>query len=149
MRAVIQRVKKASVEIDGRINGEIGRGLLVFLGVGEHDTDADLAYIERKTAGWRIFSDAEDKMNLSVTDIGGSILVISQFTLYGEARKGNRPSFTSSMEPVKAKEIYERFISDMRARGINTEHGEFGADMQVKLINDGPVTILLDSTKIL
>lgn len=149
MRAVIQRVKRASVTIDGKVNGEIGQGLLIFLGVGEGDTESDLAYIERKTTGLRIFSDEDDKMNLNIEDIGGSVLVVSQFTLYGDARKGNRPSFTSSMEPVKANEIYEKFISDLKAKGLTVEHGEFGADMQVELLNDGPVTILLDSSKIL
>ena len=149
MRAVIQRVKHASVTIDSIINGEIGKGLLVFLGVGEGDTEKDLEYIEKKTAGLRIFSDENDKMNKNITDINGSLLVVSQFTLYGDVRKGNRPSFTASMEPVKANEMYEKFISDMREKGLNVQHGEFGADMQVELLNDGPVTILLDSTKIL
>lgn len=149
MRAVIQRVKKASVTIDGRVNGEIGRGLLVFLGVGEGDTETDLKYIEKKTTGLRIFGDADGKMNLSVFDIGADVLVVSQFTLYGDVRKGNRPSFTASMEPVKAKEMYERFIADLEAEGLSVAHGEFGADMRVELLNDGPVTILLDSTKIL
>ena len=149
MRAVIQRVKHASVKIDSQISGEIGKGLLVFLGIGEGDTEKDLEYIEKKTAGLRIFSDENDKMNKNITDINGSLLVVSQFTLYGDVRKGNRPSFTTSMEPVKANEMYERFISDMRERGLDVQHGEFGADMQVELLNDGPVTILLDSTKIL
>ena len=149
MRAVIQRVKRASVTINSRRKGEIQNGLLVFLGVGEGDTEKDLEYIEKKTIGLRIFSDENDKMNKNITDVNGSLLVVSQFTLYGDARKGNRPSFTASMEPVKANEMYEQFISDMRKKGVYVQHGEFGADMQVELVNDGPVTILLDSTKIL
>lgn len=149
MRAVIQRVKHASVKVDAEVTGEIGQGLLVFLGVGENDTRKDLEYIEKKTIGLRIFGDENDKMNLSVTDIGGGVLVVSQFTLYGDARKGNRPSFTSSMEPVKANEMYEQFAADLSAKGIYVQRGKFGADMQVELLNDGPVTIILDSTKIL
>lgn len=149
MRAVVQRVNKASVTVDGKIIGEIGKGLLVFLGVGDGDTDKDLNYIADKTAGLRIFSDADDKMNLSVTDIGGEILVVSQFTLYGDCRKGKRPNFTSSMEPVTAEKMYEDFIKIIESKGIKTAHGEFGADMQVSISNDGPVTILLDSSKIL
>ncbi|MEE0410456.1 MAG: D-aminoacyl-tRNA deacylase [Clostridia bacterium] len=149
MRAVIQRVNNASVEVDGKTVGEIGKGLLVFLGVGDGDTDADLNYIADKTAGLRIFSDEDDKMNLSVTDIDGEILVVSQFTLYGDCRKGRRPNFTSSMEPVTAEKMYEDFIKTIESKGIKTAHGEFGADMQVSISNDGPVTILLDSSKIL
>lgn len=149
MRAVIQRVNNASVEVDGKTVGEIGKGLLVFLGVGDGDTDADLNYIADKTAGLRIFSDGDDKMNLSVTDIDGEILVVSQFTLYGDCRKGRRPNFTSSMEPVTAEKMYEDFIKTIESKGIKTAHGEFGADMQVSISNDGPVTILLDSSKIL
>lgn len=149
MRAVIQRVNNASVEVDGKTVGEIGKGLLVFLGVGDGDTDADLNYIADKTAGLRIFSDEDDKMNLSVTDIDGEILVVSQFTLYGDCRKGRRPNFTSSMEPVTAEKMYEDFIKTIESKGIKTAHGEFGADMKVSISNDGPVTILLDSSKIL
>ncbi len=149
MRAVIQRVNGASVQVDGKTVGEIGKGLLVFLGVGDGDTETDLNYIADKTAGLRIFSDEDDKMNLSVTDIDGEILVVSQFTLYGDCRKGRRPNFTSSMEPVTAERMYEEFIKAIEAKGIKTAHGEFGADMQVGISNDGPVTILLDSSKIL
>ena len=149
MRAVIQRVNNASVEVDGKTVGEIGKGLLVFLGVGDGDTDRDLNYIADKTAGLRIFSDDDDKMNLSVTDINGEILVVSQFTLYGDCRKGRRPNFTSSMEPVTAEKMYEDFIKTIESKGIKTAHGVFGADMQVSISNDGPVTILLDSSKIL
>lgn len=149
MRAVIQRVTRASVRVDGETIGEIGSGLLIFLGVGEGDTEADMKYIADKAMGLRIFSDSEDKMNLSVRDIGGSVLVISQFTLYGDCRKGRRPSFTASMEPQGANALYERFIEYVAASGINVAHGEFGADMKVELLNDGPVTLLLDSSKIL
>lgn len=147
MRAILQRVLNASVKVDGKTIGEIEKGLLVFLGVGEGDTEKDLKYIADKCIGLRIFSDEEDKMNLSLTDVGGQMLVISQFTLYGDCRKGRRPSFTSSMEPVKAKEMYESFIKYVEETGIKAAHGEFGADMKVELINDGPVTLMLDSTK--
>ena len=147
MRAILQRVLNASVKVDGKTIGEIDKGLLVFLGVGEGDTEKDLKYIADKCIGLRIFSDEEDKMNLALTDVGGQMLVISQFTLYGDCRKGRRPSFASSMEPVKAKEMYESFIKYIEQSGIKTEHGEFGADMKVELINDGPVTLMLDSTK--
>lgn len=149
MRAVIQRVSRASVKVDGNTLGSIGCGLLIFLGVGEGDTEADLRYIADKAAGLRIFSDENGKMNLSIVDVGGDALVISQFTLYGDCRKGKRPSFSKSMEPEAANKMYEQFIEDFKSRGIRTEHGEFGADMKVELLNDGPVTILLDSSKIL
>ncbi len=149
MRAVVQRVSNASVTVDGKIIGEISHGLLVFLGVGEGDTEKDMQYIADKVIGLRIFSDSDDKMNLSVGDIEGEILVVSQFTLYGDCRKGRRPNFTSSMEPKGAEEIYEKFVSCLTNQGIKTKHGEFGADMKVNLLNDGPVTILLDSSKIL
>lgn len=149
MRAVIQRVSRAAVSVDGELIGSIGEGLLVFLGVGEGDTDRDLKYTADKTVGLRIFSDEEGKMNLSVKDIGGEVLVISQFTLYGDCRKGKRPSFTSSMEPAAAEKMYEEFIEYVKNEGISVCHGSFGADMKVELLNDGPVTILLDSSKIL
>lgn len=149
MRAVVQRVSNASVTVDGKIIGEISHGLLVFLGVGEGDTEKDMQYIADKVIGLRIFSDNDDKMNLSVGDIEGEILVVSQFTLYGDCRKGRRPNFTSSMEPKGAEEMYEKFVGYLANQGIKTEHGEFGADMKVSLLNDGPVTILLDSSKIL
>lgn len=149
MRAVIQRVTSAGVKVDGNTIGKIGHGLLIFLGVGDGDTETDLKYIADKAMGLRIFSDENDKMNLNVSDIGGEILVISQFTLYGDCRKGRRPNFTASMEPVKANELYERFIGYLRENGMTVQHGEFGADMKVELLNDGPVTILLDSSKIL
>ena len=149
MRAVIQRVKHASVSVSDRIIGEIGHGLLIFLGVGDGDTEEDMKYIADKSMGMRIFCDENGKMNLSVKDVHGDILVISQFTLYGDCRKGRRPSFTQSMEPVGANMMYERFIKYIKDSGIVVQSGEFGADMKVDLINDGPVTILLDSSKIL
>lgn len=149
MRAVVQRVSGASVAVDGRTIGKTGQGLLVFLGVGENDTPADMKYIADKVIGLRIFSDDDDKMNLSVADIGGSILVVSQFTLYGDCRKGRRPNFTAAMEPAGAKEMYESFVKYVSDAGIKTECGEFGADMKVELLNDGPVTLLLDSSKLL
>lgn len=149
MRAVVQRVLEANVAVDGEVIGSIGNGLLVFLGVGEGDTDADLKYIADKVTGLRVFSDENDKMNLSVTDIGGEILVISQFTLYGDCRKGRRPNFTSAMQPDTAKAMYEDFVRYVSEQGIRTECGRFGADMKVSLINDGPVTLLLDSSKLI
>ena len=149
MRAVIQRVKYASVKTDGEIKGKADEGLLIFLGVGKGDGDTDLKYIADKTLGLRIFEDENGKMNKSVTDISGDILVISQFTLYGDCRKGKRPSFDGAMPPKEAEEIYERFVSYMKESGLKTETGVFGADMKVELLNDGPVTIILDSSKIL
>ncbi len=149
MRAVIQRVQRASVSVDGRIIGEIGHGLLVFLGIGENDTESDMKYIADKTIGLRIFSDHDDKMNLALTDVDGELLVVSQFTLYGDCRKGRRPNFTQSMKPPAAEDMYESFIIYLRDNGMKVSCGSFGADMKVEIINDGPVTILLDSSKIL
>ena len=149
MRAVIQRVKYASVKVDGEVKGKADEGLLIFLGVGKDDGDADLKYIADKTRGLRIFEDENGKMNKSVTDISGDILVISQFTLYGDCRKGKRPSFDGAMPPKEAEEMYERFVSYIKESGLKTETGVFGADMKVELLNDGPVTIILDSSKIL
>ena len=149
MRAVIQRVNNASVSVDGEMVGSIQKGLLIFLGIGSGDTQKDLEYIADKTVGLRIFSDADDKMNLSVTDIDGEILNVSQFTLYGDCRKGRRPNFTASMPPKEAERMYEAFIDNIKNRGINVASGVFGADMQVTISNDGPVTILLDSSKII
>lgn len=149
MRAVVQRVKNADVSVNGEIIGEIDNGLLVFLGIGDGDTEEDLKYIADKLIGLRIFSDENDKMNLCVTDIGGSVLAISQFTLYGDCRKGRRPNFTAAMEPREARRLYGEFVAYLKKAGINTEQGEFGADMSVRLVNDGPVTILLDSSKII
>jgi D-tyrosyl-tRNA(Tyr) deacylase len=148
MRAVVQRVLMASVKVDGKIIGEIGQGILLLLGVEESDDDKDLEYMCDKVPNLRIFEDENGKMNKSLLDIGGSLLVISQFTLLGDARKGRRPSFTQAARPEKAIPMYERFIASMKENNIITEAGEFGADMKVNLINDGPVTILLDSKRV-
>lgn len=145
MRAVVQRVTNADVKIDGRVNGKIDNGLLVLLGVGNGDTEEDMKYIADKIIKLRIFSDENDKMNLSLEDVGGSMLVISQFTLYGDCSHGRRPYFGNAMEPVSANEMYEKFVAYIRGQGIHTETGEFGADMKVSLTNDGPVTIILES----
>lgn len=145
MRAVVQRVTNADVKIDGRVNGKIDDGLLVLLGVGNGDTEEDMKYIADKIIKLRIFSDENDKMNLSLEDVGGSMLVISQFTLYGDCSHGRRPYFGNAMEPVSANAMYEKFVAYIRERGIHTETGEFGADMKVSLTNDGPVTIILES----
>lgn len=145
MRAVVQRATNADVKIDGRVNGKIDDGLLVLLGVGNGDTEEDMKYIADKIIKLRIFSDENDKMNLSLEDVGGSMLVISQFTLYGDCSHGRRPYFGNAMEPVSANEMYEKFVAYIREQGIHTETGEFGADMKVSLTNDGPVTIILES----
>jgi D-tyrosyl-tRNA(Tyr) deacylase len=145
MRAVVQRVTNADVKIDGRVNGKIDDGLLVLLGVGNGDTEEDMKYIADKIIKLRIFSDENDKMNLSLEDVGGSMLVISQFTLYGDCSHGRRPYFGNAMEPVTANEMYEKFVAYIKEQGIHTETGEFGADMKVSLTNDGPVTIILES----
>ena len=153
MRAVVQRVKKASVKIqntsDGDyINGEIDKGLLVFLGITHEDNDKDLDYIADKISGLRIFEDEQGKMNLSIDDIKGEILLISQFTLYGDCRKGRRPGFTGAARPEIAIPLYEKMIDTLKLKGIKVEVGIFGADMLVDIQNDGPVTILLDSSKL-
>ena len=153
MRAVVQRVKKASVKIqntsDGDyINGEIDKGLLVFLGITHEDNDKDLDYIADKISGLRIFEDEQGKMNLSIDDIKGEILLISQFTLYGDCRKGRRPGFTDAARPEIAIPLYEKMIDTLKLKGIKVEVGIFGADMLVDIQDDGPVTILLDSSKL-
>ena len=147
MRAVVQRVTYADVKIDGKITGKIGNGLMVLLGVGTGDTEKDMKYIADKIIKLRVFSDDEDRMNRALEDVGGSLLVISQFTLYGDCSHGRRPFFGEAMEPAAANEMYEKFVEYVRGQGIHTETGEFGADMKVTLTNDGPVTILLDSRK--
>ncbi len=148
MRAVIQRVARASVTVDDSVVGSIERGLLVLLGAGQGDTDEDLAYITSKTVNLRVFADEAGKMNRSLLDIGGGVLAISQFTLYGDARKGRRPSFISAMEPAAAETLYGQFLDSLTAAGVaRVEAGIFAADMLVDLQNDGPVTILLDSKK--
>jgi D-tyrosyl-tRNA(Tyr) deacylase len=147
MRAVIQRVKRASVRVDGEIVGEIGKGLLVLLGVGQHDSDEDARYIAEKLSFLRIFEDSEGKMNLSVRDIEGAVLVVSQFTLFADCRKGRRPSFVNAGDPEEAQRLYKRVIDVLNASDVPTAEGIFQASMDVELINEGPVTILLDSTK--
>lgn len=148
MRAVIQRVNSADVKINGKTNGQINKGLLVLLGVGPSDTETDLKYMCDKILGLRIFEDEDEKMNLSLRDINGELLVVSQFTLYGDCRKGKRPSFSSACPPDKAEKIYQDFLKLCEDEGFKPKHGEFGADMKVSLENDGPVTILLDSSKL-
>ncbi len=147
MRAVVQRVSHARVTVSDDITGEIGRGLLVLLGVGAGDTRAEADYLVDKTIGLRIFEDAGGKMNLSVAEVGGALLVVSQFTLYGDARRGKRPSFDAAAPPQQARELYEYFVEKVRAAGLRCETGRFQETMQVELVNEGPVTILLDSAK--
>jgi len=148
MRAVVQRVNEANVRVDGKTIGAIGKGLLVLLGVGHDDAEADADYLAEKVAGLRIFPDEQDKMNLSVTDIRGEAMVISQFTLYGDVRRGKRPSFTGAAPPEHAKALYEYFVQRLKSLGIpKVATGEFQAMMDVSLTNAGPVTILLDSRK--
>ena len=147
MRAVVQRVADARVEVDGRVTGAIQRGLLVYLGVGKGDTERDLDYLAAKVAGLRIFPDEKHSMNRGVLDAGGAALVISQFTLHGDVRRGKRPSFDGAMEPGAAEETYERFVRKLESLGVPCATGVFGAMMEVHSINDGPVTILIDSEK--
>ena len=141
----MQRVKQASVEIDGNVNGEIGQGLLLLVGFTENDGDKEIEYLARKVLNARIFSDADDKMNLNLQQVSGSILSISQFTLYAQTRKGNRPSFTRAQNPDIASKNYDKFNEKLRESGVQVETGIFGADMQVSLVNDGPVTIMYDT----
>ena len=143
----MQRVKRAKVSVRGEGVGEIGHGLLILLGVGQSDSEVDAAYIAEKTVGLRIFEDENGKMNRSVAEIGGAILAVSQFTLYGDVRKGKRPKFDAAAPPEHARNLYERFIERVKRRGIPCQSGRFQEDMQVELVNDGPVTILLDSSK--
>lgn len=148
MRAVVQRVKKASVKVDDTIIAGIGKGILIYLGVGRLDDSSDIDYLVNKVIGLRIFEDEDEKMNLSVSDIEGEVLVISQFTLYGDVRKGKRPSFTDSAPPSIGNDFYNIFVEKIRQMNLKVETGEFGAHMEVDYINDGPVTILLDSKKL-
>lgn len=147
MRAVVQRVKSASVTVDGERVSEIGAGVLIFLGVAHDDTTKELEYIANKIANLRIFEDAEGKMNCSLLETGGAALVVSQFTLYGDCRKGRRPSFINAARPEVANALYEQFITALEKRNVPTQGGTFQAMMDIQLINDGPVTILLDSNK--
>lgn len=145
MRAFIQRVSDAKVTVDGNIIGEIGSGWLVFLGVGKADSGREIPVLAQKLLGLRLFSDAAGKFNMSVQDVGGSILVVSQFTLYADCTRGRRPGFAQAADPETAKSLYFEFISELRKSGMTVAEGRFGADMKVFLVNDGPVTILLDS----
>ena len=148
MRCVIQRVSSASVTVDGACIGQIQQGLMVLIGVSADDTDQDVRYMAEKVPHLRIFEDEEGKMNKSLLDIGGSILAVSQFTLYGDARGGRRPSFITAARPEEANARYEQLVKAWRDRQVHVETGRFRADMQVSLVNDGPVTILMDSTKL-
>ena len=147
MRAVVQRVTYSSVEVEGIIVGEINKGFNVLLGISKDDTEEDMKYIKDKIINLRIFSDENDKMNLSLLDIQGELLLISQFTLYGDARKGRRPNFMNALGGEEAKSFYDKFVEIMKETGLKVETGIFGADMKVDIKNDGPVTILLDSSK--
>jgi D-aminoacyl-tRNA deacylase len=144
MRVLLQRVSRAEVRVDAKPVGRIGQGLLVLVGFTPSDGEAQLAWMTDKIVGLRIFADAEQKMNLAVTDVGGAVLVVSQFTLYGNAEKGRRPSFIDAARPEQAIPLYERFCAMLRERGVQTETGEFGATMDVELVNDGPVTLWLE-----
>ena len=148
MRAVVQRVSRASVKVNGELTANIAEGLLVLLGVAQGDTDADANYLAEKVAGLRIFEDAEGKMNRSVIDVGGAVLAVSQFTLFGDVRKGKRPSFDAAACPERARELYEHFVARVTDRGLRCATGRFQEMMEVELINQGPVTILLDSKKV-
>ena len=149
MRAVVQRVSRASVTVEGQVVGKIDRGLLVLLGVAQADTEQDLEWLVAKVLGLRIFTDDAGKMNLDLAQVAGALLVVSQFTLLGDVRKGNRPAFTGAKEPVEAERLYERFCARAAELGAGVQKGVFRADMAVERVNDGPVTLLLDSTKIL
>ena len=148
MKAVLTRVSSASVVIDGKVNGSIGRGFLILLGVGPEDTKADATKLAEKLLSLRIFCDEAGKMNLGLEAVGGEVLVVSQFTLYGSVRKGRRPSFTGAADPSVAIPLYEFFLSECARLGYPPQHGEFGADMQVESVNDGPVTIIVDSAEL-
>ncbi len=149
MRAVLTRVKSASVTIDGEIVGKIGQGFLILLGVGPEDTEKHCRYLAEKALGLRVFEDENGKMNLGLADVQGQVLVVSQFTLYGNCRKGRRPSFTEAAGPELGNRLYERFLQDCRELGYEPQHGRFGADMKVESINDGPVTLILDTDQLM
>ena len=148
MRAVVQRVRDCTVHVSGALRGRIASGLLVYLGVGAEDTEKDLAYLADKVVNLRIFPDQDDRMNRSALELGEGLLVVSQFTLYGDARTGRRPSYIGAAEPAAARALYERFILALRETGLEVQSGEFAARMQVRYTNDGPVTILLDSRRL-
>ena len=145
MRIVIQRVTEASVKVDGNTVGSVGKGFLLLVGVSKGDTENEAVVMAEKISKMRIFEDENEKMNLALGDVGGGVLAISQFTLCAECRRGNRPDFFNAAPPAEANALYEKFVSEMRQKGIHTETGIFGADMKVSLVNDGPVTIVLDS----
>ena len=149
MRAILTRVSSASVAIDGECVGKIGKGFLILLGVGPEDTEEKCRYLAEKALGLRIFEDENEKMNLGLADVGGEVLVVSQFTLYGNCRKGRRPSFAGAANPELGKALYEKFLSYCEELGYPPQHGEFGADMQVESVNDGPVTLILDTTELM
>ena len=148
MRVVIQRVTEASVKVDGKTVGEIGKGFLILVGVAKGDVEDDSVAMAEKISKMRIFEDENGKMNLSLFDVGGSVLAVSQFTLCADCRRGNRPDYMNAAPPIEANRLYELFVSEMRKKGIKTETGVFGADMKVSLLNDGPVTIVLDSEEL-
>ena len=149
MRAVLTRVKSASVTIDGVVTGKIGQGFLILLGVGPEDTEETCRYLAEKALGLRVFEDENGKMNLGLADVGGAVLVVSQFTLYGNCRKGRRPSFTDAANPELGNRLYERFLEICTELGYPPQHGIFGADMQVASVNDGPVTLILDTAQLM
>ena len=149
MRAVLTRVKSASVTIDGEVTGKIGQGFLILLGVGPEDTEKECRYLAEKALGLRVFEDENGKMNLGLADVGGQVLVVSQFTLYGNCRKGRRPSFTDAAGPELGNAMYERFLAICEELGYPPQHGSFGADMKVESINDGPVTLILDTDQLM
>ena len=149
MRAVLTRVTSASVTIDGQVVGSIGKGFLILLGVGPEDDKTQCRYLAEKCLGLRVFEDENGKMNLGLSDVGGQVLVVSQFTLYGNCRKGRRPSFAGAAGPELGNELYEKFLSICAELGYPPQHGEFGADMQVESINDGPVTLILDTDQLM
>ena len=149
MRAVLTRVKSASVAIDGEVAGKIGQGFLILLGVGPEDDETTCRYLAEKALGLRIFEDENEKMNLGLSDVGGQVLVVSQFTLYGNCRKGRRPNFMEAADPEKGNRLYEQFLAECERLGFPPQHGRFGADMQVESVNDGPVTLILDTKQLM
>jgi len=149
VRAIVTRVKSASVEIDGQIVGQIGQGFLILLGVGPDDTEKECRYLAEKILGLRVFEDENEKMNLGLESVNGQVLVVSQFTLYGNCRKGRRPSFAEAAPPALGEELYERFLQICEELGYPPQHGQFGADMQVASVNDGPVTLILDTHQLM
>ena len=149
MRAVLTRVRSASVSIGGETVGRIGQGFLILLGVGPEDTEAHCRYLAEKALGLRVFEDENEKMNLGLSDVGGQVLVVSQFTLYGNCRKGRRPSFTDAANPELGNRLYEQFLQECARLGYEPQHGQFGADMQVESVNDGPVTLILDTDQLM